>query len=123
MENWLVILAASLCCAGISFTVTISGMFERLRNWIYNKNKFLGELITCPWCFGHYVVFVLLLISDIQYIIVSQYVVFNFLFTSFVIIGLMGLWHKILLVAYDPVMKIKAQREINRLKIAKAKSE
>lgn len=122
MNTWLTFLAISFCAASISFTVTISGMFESMRNWIYDRSKFFGQLITCPWCFGHYVVFIIVAILGI-FIPISNYKIINYLFTSFTIIGVTGIWYKILLTAFDPVMKIKAQREINKMKEAKAKAE
>lgn len=120
MNLWLTYLAITFCVASISFTVTISGIFEPLREWIYSKSKFFGQLITCPWCFGHYPTFIIVFIFGI-YIPLSNYSLINYLFTCFSIIGVTGIWYKILLTAFDPVLKIKAQREINKLKEQKAK--
>lgn len=40
--------------AGITFIVTKSNIFKTIREWVTYKNKGLGELITCPQCFGLY---------------------------------------------------------------------
>ncbi|KAB2835142.1 MAG: DUF1360 domain-containing protein [Candidatus Brocadia sp.] len=39
----------------ISFTVTETKLFKPIREWIKRKNTFLGELISCGYCFGHWV--------------------------------------------------------------------
>lgn len=47
----------SFICASISFTVTETKLFEKMREWLKKKNKFLGELISCGYCFGHWTAF------------------------------------------------------------------
>lgn len=130
MNSWLALVAVALCAASISFTVTMAGMFEGFRNWVYNKSNFFGKLITCPYCFGHYVIFIILGIGwfgNIPFLAVMEFDgtwfprLFNFLFTSFTVIGAMALFHYIIILAYEPVMKIKAQREVAKLRDAKLK--
>ena len=47
----------SLACASVSFTVTETKVFEPLREWVKRKNTFLGELISCGYCFGYWTAF------------------------------------------------------------------
>jgi len=53
------VITLSLMCASISFTVTETKVFEPLREWLKKKSKFLGELISCGYCFGHWTAFAL----------------------------------------------------------------
>ncbi len=52
----------SLVTASISFTVTETKLFEGLRSWVKKKSSFLGELVSCGYCFGHWIAFVLVAI-------------------------------------------------------------
>ncbi|MCU0289370.1 MAG: DUF1360 domain-containing protein [Acidobacteria bacterium] len=52
----------SFITASISFTVTETKIFKKLREWLKQKNTFLGELFSCGYCFGHWVAFVLVVI-------------------------------------------------------------
>lgn len=49
----------SFITASISFTVTETKIFKPVREWVKGKNAFLGELISCGYCFGHWVAFIL----------------------------------------------------------------
>ncbi len=52
----------SIVTASISFTVTETKVFHPVREWTKSKNGFLGELVSCGYCFGHWVAFVLVAI-------------------------------------------------------------
>jgi hypothetical protein len=52
----------SLATASISFTVTETNLFKLFREGVKAKNVFLGELISCGYCFGHWVAFALVAI-------------------------------------------------------------
>ena len=49
----------SLVTASVSFTVAESKLFLPFREWIKGRNAFLGELLSCGYCFGHWVSFAL----------------------------------------------------------------
>ena len=49
----------SFVTAAISFTVTEAKIFKPGREWIKKKSLFLGDLLSCGYCFGHWVAFVL----------------------------------------------------------------
>lgn len=49
----------SMVAASISFTVTETQLFKPVREWVKRKNTFLGELLTCGYCFGHWIAFAL----------------------------------------------------------------
>jgi hypothetical protein len=56
MEN---VLFLSLVTASISFSVTETKLFKPLREWVKEKSEFLGALLSCGYCFGHWVAFAL----------------------------------------------------------------
>jgi len=45
--------------ASISFTVTEMKIFRGLREWAAGKSRLFGELLSCSYCFGHWVAFAL----------------------------------------------------------------
>jgi hypothetical protein len=55
----LIVLFLSLPVSAISLTVTKSSLFERLREWALERNKWLGKLVSCPYCMSHWVSFAL----------------------------------------------------------------
>lgn len=52
----------SLVTASISFTVTETKIFMPLREWVRTKNSCLGKLLSCGYCFAHWVAFSLVAI-------------------------------------------------------------
>lgn len=54
----------SIATASISFTVTESKLFEPIRVYVKNKNKFFGELVSCGYCFGHWVAFFIVILTN-----------------------------------------------------------
>ena len=53
------VICLSFVTAAISFTVCDAILFLPLREWTKGKNKFLGELLSCGYCFGHWTAFAL----------------------------------------------------------------
>lgn len=56
------IIFLSLVTSAISITVTKASIFESFREWILRKSKWLGSLVSCPYCFSHWVTIGLVLI-------------------------------------------------------------
>ncbi len=56
------IIYLSFVTSSISFSVTETKIFKPLREWIKSKNGFLGELVSCGYCFGHWIAFALVAI-------------------------------------------------------------
>ena len=57
--NFQAILILSLPAAAISLTITKSFLFEHLREWVLERSKWFGKLVTCPYCASHWVSFAL----------------------------------------------------------------
>lgn len=115
MDQWLFLTAAALVCAAVSFTVAFTGVFKPMREAVGKLHPKLDELMHCPWCLNHYVVFLCLAIArNIPFIQASNNTFFNFVFTAFFMIGVGGLAHYVLLRAYEPVAKAEAFRKIKK---------
>ncbi len=56
------ILLLSAVTASISFTVTETKLFKPFREWVKARNNFLGELVSCGYCLGHWAAFALVVI-------------------------------------------------------------
>jgi len=101
--------------ASISFTISFTSIFKGFRERVSKVHPKLEELIHCPWCLNHYIVFVTLLVSGTGYIPFSSYTLLNFFFTAFVLTAISGLIHYVLLRAYKPVAEALVIREIKKL--------
>ncbi len=56
------IIYLSFVTASISFTLTETKLFLPLREWMKRKNSTLGGLLSCGYCFSHWVAFALVAI-------------------------------------------------------------
>ena len=56
------VLYLSFVTAAVSFTVTEMKPFAPVREWANARNPVLGELLSCGYCFGHWVAFALVAI-------------------------------------------------------------
>ena len=109
MKDLIYLPLIALIAASISVTVTKSKMFAGTRAVIEKAGSKIKELINCPYCFGHWVVFILYAILPGKYIIQwfdntqfsYTYWTLNFLFTSFATIAIMAMAHYVILRAYD----------------------
>ena len=110
----------SLVISGVSFTVTVTSIFKPVREIVSKIHHKIEELIHCPWCFSHWLTFILLLIIG-EWIEITGKSVLDFLLTSFGMITISGVIHYVLLRAYEPVAKMMVERQIEKMK-AKPKS-
>jgi hypothetical protein len=56
------VICLSFVTAAISFTVAETKLFTSPREWMKKKSPFWGELLSCGYCFGHWVAFGLVVI-------------------------------------------------------------
>lgn len=54
IEHISTVIVLALALGAISMTVTKSRIFRGLREKVENRSEFWGELISCPYCFGHW---------------------------------------------------------------------
>jgi hypothetical protein len=78
----------SLITASISFAVTETKLFLPLRNWVKGKSAFMGELVSCGFCFGHWVAFALVAIYQPR--LFQEWWLLDYLLTALVIAWLSG---------------------------------
>lgn len=109
----LLVLAACVCA--VSFTITTTTMFTWFREPIAKIHPKLEELVFCPWCFSHWVTFIVLSFPQIKLYNVTGISLFDFFFTAFCIVAISGLGHFVLLRAYEPVGKVMTMRKLDKL--------
>lgn len=51
------VILLSFVTASIAFTVSDTKLFRPIRDRVKDKNVFFGELLSCGYCFGHWVAF------------------------------------------------------------------
>ena len=113
VTNIIYILAIALCSASISYTISMAGIFKWLREWIDEVlPEKISELVHCPYCLAHYIILCIMLTTHINsYLIpISSYVLYNFLFTWFVIVCLVSLLHFVMVRTYAPVAILETYR-------------
>lgn len=115
------ILLIAAACASVSFTITVTSIFLWLRELVSPLHHKVEELIHCPWCLNHYIVFATVALTG-QTVLISRIWLVDYFVTSFSVIGIGGVIHFILLRAYEPVSKMMTQRKINNLKNGKIRS-
>ncbi len=69
--------------ASISFTVTESKLFESFRNFVKRKNNFLGELVSCGYCLGHWIAFGIVIMYNFN--IFNNGLFIDYFFTGLII--------------------------------------
>ncbi|OGW36646.1 MAG: hypothetical protein A2X58_09380 [Nitrospirae bacterium GWC2_56_14] len=79
----------SLVTASISFTITEMKLFLLFRQWAKERNSFLGELISCGYCFGHWVAFALVAVYRPK--LFDAWSLLDYFLTALVIAWLAGL--------------------------------
>ena len=109
------ILLIAFSSASISFTISFTSIFKGFRERVSKLHPKIEELVHCPWCLNHYVVFITLLVCDVGTIPFSNYSIINFFITAFVLTAISGLFHYVLLRAYKPVAEALMIRKIKKL--------
>lgn len=102
METIIIIALAS---AAISFTVTTTSIFLSFREAVSGWHNKIEELVHCPYCLGHYISAVMLLI----YGDITNFKAFVLYW--FAIIAVMAVIHFVLLRAYEPVARAAMYRQ------------
>lgn len=109
----LLLLAAAV--SSIAFTVTTTGIFLWFRELVSPIHHKIEELIHCPWCFGHWTTFIILLLPGIKFYQFTNVGWLDFFLTAFTIMGFAGLAQYVLLRAFEPVAKAMARRQLEKL--------
>lgn len=109
----LYILMVALCTACISYTICCTSIFLWLRELVSPIHPKIEELIHCPYCLSHYIVLTIMLLTDNTPVYsVFPWYVCNFILTLFVIVGVVSLFHFVMVRAYKPVAEYMVDRQL-----------
>lgn len=100
-----------LACAGISFTITYTGIFQGFRDMVSKIHPKAEQFIHCPWCVVHWIVFMAIPFYPEVIIHGSGLFVLDYIVSGFAIIASCAPLHYIMLRAYKPVRKSMLQRK------------
>lgn len=107
------IILVALCAACISYTICCTSIFLWLRELVSPIHHKIEELIHCPYCLSHYIVLIIMLLTDkLPVYSIFPWFICNFLFMWFVIVGVVGLLHHVLIRAYKPVAEYMVDRQL-----------
>jgi len=111
------LLVLSLFLSGVSFTISITGIFKGFRELISKIHPKIEELIHCPYCLSHWILFILVFSMYSRFEIIKIFDVYfiDLMIYLFAVISFSGIIHWILLRAYDPVIKLEAMRKMEKM--------
>jgi hypothetical protein len=87
LEGLKLVVILVLPTAAISVTITRASVFEPLRVWVGQNSKWLGKLISCPYCLSHWVSFLMVAIYQ-PVVIQSSLRLVDLLSSAFAIVAL-----------------------------------
>ena len=117
MSSWEYIALVALCAASISYTITWAGIFSKVRDVVSKWGTWFEDLVHCPYCFCHYVILVIMFTTKNLggYLVqITNFAIYNFLFTWFVIVCCTSLLHAVMLIAYKPVAEVETYRKLKK---------
>jgi hypothetical protein len=79
----------SMVTASVSFTVTEMKLCKPMREWAVKVSPFLGELLSCGYCLGHWVA--LILVALYQPRVLQSWWVLDFFVTVLIVAWMAGL--------------------------------
>ena len=77
------LLLLSMVCASLSFTITESVLFSDFRIYIRKRNSWLGELVSCGYCLGHWIAALLIIITGFNIFNTNLFI--DYFFTALII--------------------------------------
>lgn len=83
------IIELSFVTASLSFIVTEAKIFKPMREWVKKRNAFLGELLSCGYCFSHWIAFIMVAIYRPR--LFESWWLLDYFFTAIVIAWLASL--------------------------------
>lgn len=105
------LIVLALFVASVSFTISVTSIFSWLREGVSNIHPKLEELIHCPYCLGHYIAFIALLLTDFDKIPhLTGNVIIDFMIAWLCIMTPVALFHYVMLLAYRPVAETMSYR-------------
>lgn len=78
----------SVVTGSIAFTLTESKLFYSFREWVSKRSKFIGKLVNCGYCTGHWIAFALTAIYQPR--LFNSWGFLDYFFTALVIAWFAG---------------------------------
>ncbi|HLP46785.1 MAG TPA: DUF1360 domain-containing protein [Candidatus Kapabacteria bacterium] len=97
------IIYLSFVTASISFTMTETKLFKPFREWLKKKSTFLGDLLSCGYCFGHWVAFSLVAVYQPR--LFESWWLLDYFLTALVIAWFSGLQYILMCLFMEKVGK------------------
>lgn len=95
----LLVVLLAMAVAAMSVTISLSKVFKNLRDNISSRNAWLGELVSCPYCFSHWLSFLAVLVYRPQ-VLEGGAPFLNLFLTAFVLVCLASLFGGLIYRAY-----------------------
>jgi|ERR1700748_1513376 len=92
--HYINLIIISLAIASISYTISKGEIFRSIRLFICKHSKFIGQLISCPYCLSHWVS------ATIMFIIYKSFNL-DFVIMTFAAITLSLFWVGIMVRSFD----------------------
>lgn len=89
----------SLAISALSLTITKASIFRPARRRIADKNAWLGDLITCPYCMSHWLAFAAVIVYHTR-IVHSRIYLLDLLVSAFMAVALASVWSGLILWAF-----------------------
>ncbi len=105
------------CLSAISFTITFTSIFKWLRELLSKIHPKIEELIHCPWCLSHWILIIssIFIYDKVNILPITFISIIDYIIVCFAIICISGIFHYVLLRAYEPVSRMMINREIEKL--------
>lgn len=101
----------------ITFTISVTSIFKWLRELLSKIHSKIDELIHCPFCLSFWITLILCFFLKRENIFqVTKIFIIDYLVFIFAVMGVSGIFHYILLRAYEPVAKSMMYRKLEKLK-------
>lgn len=105
----------SFCIASISYTICVTSIFKWFRELVSDIHPKIEELVHCPYCLGHYIAIVILIMTDFRINCIDDAIFVNFIVTWFSIMGAVGCIHYVMNRSYEPIAKAMVSRKLEKL--------
>src|SRR5208337_1909386 len=97
--NILHLIFLSVACGAISMVITKGSILNGFHVWLGKRFTFMEKLLSCPWCFSHWVALVLVLIY--RPIVVTAYLPVDYFISIMVMVALSSITAKLIHWAYS----------------------
>lgn len=80
------VVVLALATAAISTTISKGGIFASAREWIFERNEWLGKLVSCSYCTSHWVA--MALVAFYRPVLVQQWLIADLVISVFSVVAI-----------------------------------